>query len=397
MSVFKLSKQDQTNLTAFLRDLVRTPSSSTQERAVAERIAAEMTHLGFRDVHGDRIGNVIGWIGPGHGPVLMLNGHMDTVGVGDPQTWTHAPYGAEIVEGVLYGLGACDMKGGLAAMLYGAGLLRNVPLKGSVVVACVVQEELCEGTGSRVLIEEEGIRPDWVVLGEPTDLDVSRGQRGRLELRVTTRGRPAHSAFPDLGENAIYTAARLAFGLELLAGQLGNDDFLGPGTLTVTGISSGAVSRNAVPDRCEMLVDRRLTLGENETKALAEVQRIITREGIPAEVEITESHITSYTGYTSHARMSYPTWVTAEDHPLVTAAVRAVRAQLKRRPPVGYYPFSTEGVYTAGVAGIPTVGLGPGDPRCAHVADEHVRLSDVYAAAEVYARLAVELMGAEQP
>lgn len=395
MRVFKLSKQDQSNLTAFLRDLMRTPSPSTQERAVAERIVAEMARLGFHEVRVDRIGNVVGRIGPGHGPRLMLNGHMDTVGVGDSQAWAHAPYGAEVVDGVLYGLGACDMKGGLAAMIYSAALLRDVALKGSVVVACVVQEELCEGIGSRVLIEEEDIRPDWVVLGEPSDLAVCRGQRGRLEMRVTTYGRTAHSAFPDLGENAIYTAARLAFGLELLAGQLGNDDFLGPGTLAITQIASGASSRNAVPDRCEILVDRRLTLGENETKALAEVQRIITREGIPAEVEVTECHTTSYTGCDCHARMSYPTWVTAEDHPLVTAAVRAVRAQLKRRPQISYWPFSTEGAYTAGVAGIPTVGFGPGDPRCAHVPDEHVRLSDVYAAAEVYARLAAELMGTQ--
>lgn len=395
MGIFRLSTQDQANLLAFLRSLVQMPSPPTQERAVAERIAAEMARLAFRDVRVDSIGNVIGWIGPRREPVLMLSGHMDTVGVGDPQAWSHTPFAAEVVNGTLYGVGSCDMKGGLAAMLYGAGLLRHVSLKGSVVVACVVQGELCEGTGSRVLIEEEGIRPDWVVLGEPTNLAIGRGQRGRLEMHVTTYGRPAHSAFPNLGENAIYTAARLVFGLELLAGQLGNDDFLGPGTLAVTGISSSASGRNVVPERCEVLVDRRLTLGENETKALAEVQRIITREGIPAEVKVSECHITSYTGYTSHSRISYPVWVTAEDHPLVVAAANAVRAQLKRRPVVGYSPLSTGGVYTAGVAGISTIVFGPGDPHCAHAADEHVRLRDIYAAAEVYARLAVELMGTE--
>ncbi|MFQ6101107.1 MAG: YgeY family selenium metabolism-linked hydrolase [Anaerolineae bacterium] len=395
MITFRLSPQDQTDLLTFLRDLVQTPSPSTQEGAVAERIVAEMKRLGFRDVCVDHIGNVVGWTGPGHGPVLMLNGHMDTVRVSDPEAWSRAPFGAEVEDGALYGVGACDMKGGLAAMIYGAKLLGDVgvALKGDVVVACVVQEEACEGLGSQVLIEEYEIRPDWVVLGEPSGLDVSRGQRGRLEMRVVAHGRSAHAASPHLGDNAIYTAARLVFGLELLAGQLGDDDFLGPGTLAVTDITSSAGSRNAVPDRCELTIDRRLTLGENEVMALAEVRRVIAREGVQAEVEVTKYQATSYTGYACCAREFYPAWVIAEDHPLVTSAVRAVRAQLKRRPQVTRWDFSTEGVYTAGAAGIPTVGFGPGDPRHAHTADESVRLADVYAAAEVYARLAVELLG----
>jgi putative selenium metabolism hydrolase len=394
MSTFRLGFEDRTDLTGFLRDLVQTPSPSTQESAVAERIVAEMERVGFRNVHVDRIGNVVGWIGPGHGPLLMFGGHMDTVRVSDPEAWSRAPFGAAIEEGVLYGVGACDMKGGLAAMIYGAKLLRDagVALKGDIAVACVVQEEPCEGLGSRVLIEEEGIRPDWVVLGEPTGLEVSRGQRGRLEMRLVTHGRSAHAACPNLGENAIYTAAQLVFGLELLAEQLANDDFLGPGTLAVTDILSSASSRNAVPDRCELIIDRRLTLGENETKALSEVQRVIAREGVRAEVEVTEYQATSYTGYACRVREFYPAWVMAEDHPLVVSTVRAVREQLKRRPQVSCWDFSTEGAYTAGIAGIPTVGFGPGDPRLAHTADEHVRLSDVYAGAEVYARLAAELL-----
>jgi putative selenium metabolism hydrolase len=186
------------------------------------------------------------------------------------------------------------------------------------------------------------------------------------------------------------------FGLELLAEQLAEDNFLGPGNLTVTAMSSRASSRNAVPDRCELIIDRRLTLGENETKALSEVQRVIAREGVRAEVEVTEYHATSYTGYACHVRESYPAWVIAEDHPLVMSAIRAMREQLKQRPSVNCWDFSTEGVYTAGMAGIPTVGFGPGDPRCAHTADEHVRLADVHAAAEAYARLAGELVGTEQ-
>ncbi|MDY7078905.1 MAG: YgeY family selenium metabolism-linked hydrolase [Chloroflexota bacterium] len=397
MGEFRLSLEDRAGIVPFLRDIVQTPSPSTQEGAVAERIVAEMERLGFDDVHVDRIGNVVGWVGPGHGPLLMFNAHMDTVRVSDAKAWRYAPFGADIENGVLYGLGSCDMKGGLAAMVYGAKLLRDagVNLKGDVVVACVVQEEPSEGMGSRVLIEEEGIRPDWVVLGEPTGLDVSRGHRGRLEMRLVTYGRSAHAANPWLGENAIYTTARLVFGLELLAEQLGNDDFLGSGTLAVTDITSSASSRNAVPDRCELIIDRRLTLGENETMALSEVQRVIAREGVRAEVEVMEYDIVSYTGYACHVREFYPAWVMAENHPLVVSTVRAVREQLKRRPRVSKWDFSTEGAYTAGVAGIPTVGFGPGDPRYAHTAEEHVRLTDVYAAAEVYARLAAQLLGTE--
>jgi len=397
MRMFRISGRDKDALTDFLRDLVQTPSTSTKEGAVAERIMAEMTRLGYRDVRRDRIGNVIGRIGPGRGPILMLNGHMDTVQVSAPETWTCSPYGAEIKKGHLYGLGACDMKSGLAAMIYGASMLQGIAssLRGDVVVACVVQEEPSEGLGSRVLIEEENVRPEWVVLAEPSNLEVIRGHRGRLEMHLIAHGRSAHAAAPRLGENAVYTAARIAFGLELLADQLAHDDFLGAGTLAVTTISSRSCSRNAVPDRCEMTIDRRLTLGENEAKAISEVQRIIAREGKDAEIEVAEYVTTSYTGYEFHTREYYPAWVMPEDHPLIVATAQAARSRLKRRPTITCWDFSTEGVYTAGVAHIPTVGFGPGDPALAHAADEHVKLDDVYTAAEVYAQLARILLGEE--
>jgi len=398
MKPFRLSSRDRANLLAFLRDLIRTPSPSSEERAVAERIAQEMEDLGFADVGTDAMGNVVGRIGPAQGPTLMLNAHMDTVRVSAQDSWTYDPFGAEVRDGVLYGLGSCDMKGGLAAMVYGAKLLQDaqLSLKGNVVVACVVQEEVCEGVGTRVLVEKSGLRPEWVVLGEPTNLNVSRGQRGRLEMRVVAHGESAHAANPRLGENAIYIAARLVFGLELLAEQLGEDDFLGRGTLAVTDISSSAGSRNAVPDRCTLIIDRRLTLGENETKALSEVQRVIAREGVNAEVEVTGYRASSYKGYQCHTREFYPAWVIAADHPLVEAAVRSVQAQLKRRPQITRWGFSTEGVYTAGEANIPTVGIGPGKEELAHTADEYIHLEDVYSAAGVYAQLAARLLGQPQ-
>ena len=379
----------------FLQDLVRIPSLSTHEEAVALRLAEEMRRLGFAEVWTDRVGNVVGRIGPGHGPRLLLNGHMDTVNVGDPARWSHPPYDGLIEDGVLYGRGACDMKGGLAAMVYAAKALLDagVELGGDLYVVGVVQEEPSEGLGMRVLIEEEGLRPDFVVLGEPSNLQVKVGHRGRVEMRVRVRGKAAHASSPELGVNAVQNAARLVFGLELLAPRLATDPFLGEGSLAVTQIESRAASRNAVPDACTFYVDRRLTLGETERKALAEVQTIVNTEEVDAEVEVTECRAVSYTGYDCRVRSSFPAWVMAEDHPLVQATVRCVRETLGYRPRLGRWAFSTDGTYTAGVANIPTVGFGPGEERYAHTLEEQIRLNDVVDAARVYARLAVEMLG----
>jgi putative selenium metabolism hydrolase len=382
-------------LAKFLQELVRIPSLSTHEEAVAIRLAEEMRRIGFAEVWTDRIGNVVGRIGPGHGPKLLLNGHMDVVDVGDPGRWLHPPYGGSIEDGVLYGRGACDMKGGLAAMVYAVKALLDagVKLGGDLYVVGVVQEEPCEGLGIQVLVEEGGLRPDFVVLGEPSNLQVKIGHRGRVEMEVEVRGRAAHASAPELGSNAIHHAARLIFGLELLTPRLASDPFLGQGTLAVTQIESEAASRNAVPDSCSFYIDRRLTLGETERKALAEVQTIINTEEVDANVTVTDWRTTSYTGYERQIRSSFPAWVTPEDSPLVQATVRSVRETLGYRPRLGRWEFSTDGTFTAGVANIPTVGFGPGEERYAHTVDEQIRLNDVVNAARVYARLAVELLG----
>jgi putative selenium metabolism hydrolase len=382
-------------LATFLQDLVRIPSLSTHEEAVALRLADEMRRIGFADVWTDRIGNVVGRIGAGHGPKLLFDGHMDTVDVGDPARWSLPPYSGAINDGILYGRGSCDMKGGLAAMIYAVRALLDsgIELQGDLYVAGVVQEEPCEGRAVQVLIEEEGIRPDFVILGEPSNLQVKLGHRGRVEIGVQVKGKAAHASSPELGNNAIHNAARLIFGIELLAPRLATDPFLGQGTIAVTQIESEAASRNAIPDCCTFYVDRRLTLGETERKAMAEVQNIVNTEEVDAQVEITEYRATSYTGYDCRTRASFPAWVMPENSSLVQAVVRSVRDTLGSRPRLGCWGFSTDGTYTAGVANIPTVGFGPGEERYAHTQDEQIRLNDVVDAVRVYARLAADLLG----
>ena len=393
--MFELGQRDREAMIAFLQDLVRIPSYSTQEGELAERLVAEMKAVGFRDVREDRIGNVVGRIGAGSGPVLLYNGHMDVVGPGDLSTWQHDPFGARIENGVLYGRGAADMKGALAAMVYGAKMLldRGIPLHGELCVVGVVQEEPCEGLSMRVLIEEEGLIPDYVILGEATDLQISRGQRGRMEIKVVSRGRSCHASAPGRGNNAIYTASRLIFGVEMLSQQLAEDRFLGPGTLAVTHIENTAGSRNVVPDTCTFYIDRRLTLGETEAKALAEVQAVLLREEVQAELSVSEYSSTSYTGYEARAKCYYPAWALDREHPLIRRLDRAIRGELGYRPEIGKWDFSTDGVYTMGVAGIPTAGFGPGQEKYAHTANERIRLADVERAACGYARIATEILG----
>lgn len=393
MNKWQLTSQEQQALHDFLVKLVRTPSLPGDEGAVAELILQEMQQLGFPEVWIDEAGNVVGSLGAADGPTLLFDGHMDTVAVASPKDWSVAPWEAVERAGRLYGLGAADMKGGLAAMIHGAALLlkRQIPLAGRVLVACVGLEEPAEGTCTRVLFEEDHLRPDWVLIAEPSNLKVVRAQRGHLELLLSVKGRSAHSASPELGENAIYAASRVVFGLELLAEQLAVDAFLGPGVLAVTEIRSQAVSRNAIPDLCDLVIDRRLTVGETESLALAEVQRVVAREGINAELRVIEESLHTHTGKTYTARHSSAPWSLGERHPLVAALLQAVR-DVGARPMLDKWDFATEGAYTAGVAQVPTVGFGPGDPAVVHSCDEHIDLAQVYTAASVYAAFAEKLL-----
>jgi len=359
---------DGEGLIRFAQRLVRIPSISTREGPLAEALVAELDDAGCDEVRVDALGNVIGRLGTGDGPTLLFDGHMDTVDVGDASYWKRDPFGGEIIDGVLYGRGAADMKGGLAAMVYALKFLASgkARLRGTLYLVGVVQEEPCEGMGIR----------------------------GRVALEITVRGRACHASMPQQGVNAIYQAARVVVGVELLAAQLGEDSFLGKGSIAVTDIRSTASSRNAVPDSCSLYLDRRLTGGETEAKAIAELRSILSREGVNASIRVDEYEATSYTGVPMRGRQEFAAWATPANHPLVTTAAAAVERALGYVPRVTRCEFSTDGVYTAGVVGLPTIGFGPGEERYAHTSDEQVRVRDLQAAARVYAELAKRLLGA---
>jgi putative selenium metabolism hydrolase len=286
------------------------------------------------------------------------------------------------------------MKSGLAAMIYGAKRLKQsgIPLKGSLCVACVVQEEPCEGLAVRHIIEEEAIRPDWVVLGEPSNLGIFLGHRGRVEFEVKVRGRSAHGSTPEAAENAIYRAIGIVQDLERMCSSLSQDTFLGRGTLAVTEISSTAGSRNVIPDLCTLILDRRLTRGETPEGALREVQDVVERSDFPVDVGLTHYEAVSYTGHVCRQENVFPAWTTDEDHRLVRAMTLSAQKVLGSQPRVGKWAFATDGCYTAGVAGIPTIGFGPAEEQYAHTSDEQVEMNKVFQATQVYAQLGLELL-----
>jgi len=391
---WQLSSAENQEMIRFLQRLVQTPSPSTQEGAVARLIVEELTRLGFPEVRVDSMGNVIARLAAGDGPVLLYDAHMDTVEPGDRSAWRHDPFAAIIEGDVLYGRGAMDMKSAIAAMIYGAKALlaQGLPRQGSLVLAFVVQEEPCEGLAIRHVIEGLGAQPDYCIVGEATNLGLARGHRGRLEAQITLRGRSAHASMPQEGKNSVYEAARVIVGIELLAQQLNHDSALGRGSITVTEIASQAASRNAVPHLCTLCVDRRLTGDETEVKALTELRRVIAREGVAGEVAVTNYQATSYTGYVCQARQYFPPWLLPESHPFLARCAHALESTLGTRPRPVCWQFSTDGVYTAGAAGIPTLGFGPGEERHAHTCDDQVRLADVNAAARGYAAIAAEIL-----
>ncbi len=361
---------------------------------MAQLAADEMQTLGFRDVRIDEVGNVIGQVGRDDGPILLIDAHLDTSQVSDPTIWEHDPYGGEIVGDILFGLGSADGKGSLAGLIYGLGLLTNdqASLPGQIYVVATVQEAPAEGLALRAFIENSGVHPDWALIAKPSNMKVMRGHRGRMEILLSTFGRTAHAAMPDQGENALYAAARLIFGIELLGIGLMRDPVLGQGSISVTQLQSHSSARNAIPDRCDMVIDRRVTLGETPSRAISELEALIQRENLRAEIKIARHQKSSYTGYRLSGEAHYPAWLLTADHPLILQAAASLERSLGRKPEVAIWRFSSDGVYTMGLAGIPTIGFGPGDDMLSHAPNEFIKLSDLHRSIPAYANLARDLL-----
>jgi len=384
--VLRAARNREKKLIAFLQDLIRIQSLSTEEGPVIERIRQEMHGAAFDEVRVDRLGNIIGRIGQGSHTIAM-DAHIDTVAVNDVAAWEVPPFAGEVRDGQVYGRGAVDQKAGMAALVHAGALIKDLGLQDDFTLYVVgsVQEEDRDGLCWQYLVREGGLRPECVIITEPSKLNLNIGHRGRAAIKIRTRGKAAHGSAPERGVNAVYEMGHVLKEIEHLHERLPCDGRLGKGSVTVTNISCGTPSLCSVPDECIVHLDRRLTLDDTPESVIGEVAEAVRRAGEDAQVFIPDYDATSHRGLRYPVRMFYPAWVLPATSPLVTIGKQTFQDVFDHEPLVGTWQFSTNGVATNGLLGIPTMGLGPGDETYAHAVNERVPVEEVVAAAAWYA------------
>lgn len=377
----------------YLLDMVRIPAFSTKEKEVVEYILGEMQAAGFDEAFIDPLGNVLGRIGNGD-RVLAFDAHIDTVYPGDLKLWDFDPFDAHVKDGQVWGRGSVDQEGGMASMLTAARIIKDLGLneKFSIWFTGTVMEEDCDGLCWQYIIREDKIVPELVVITEPTNMNIYRGHRGRMEMQVRVPGLSCHGSAPERGDNAIYKISRVALEIEKLHERLRIDEFLGKGSICVTEVYFTGPSQCAVPDSARVHLDRRLTWGETKDSAIAEVREACDLAGVAdAEIEVLTYNEAAFTGLVYPTEKYFPTWVTPPESPWLHAAKEAYAKALGRAPKVDKWTFSTNGVAIAGLHGIPCLGLGPGNEIYAHAPNEATPIEHLTEAAAFYAALVHQL------
>lgn len=379
-----------------LSRLVKIKSLSKEEKEVMQELKRQMEAAGFDEVKIDPLGNVIGRIGNGK-RILAIDAHMDTVDVGNRDNWEFDPFSGQIKDGYVLGRGTVDQEGGAASFITAGRILKEMNFAQhapdvTVYFVGSVMEEDCDGLCWKYIVEEDKIKPDVVICTEPTNLNIYRGHRGRMEITVTFRGISAHGSAPERGKNAIYMASRVCLEVEKLNERLKTDDFLGKGSITVSEFVSGSPSLCAVADYARIHLDRRLTWGETKASAVAEIEAIIKAlPDVDASVEVLQYREKAYTGLSYGMEKYYPTWKLSGDHPVIMKGVGVFRGLFSREPKVDKWTFSTNAVTINGFYNIPVIGFGPGNEVLAHAPNEKIPIEHLVNAAAFYALYAFNM------
>jgi putative selenium metabolism hydrolase len=379
----------QSNLIQFTQDLVRIKSLSGQEKEIVQFIEKKMQVLGYDEVIMDAMGNVVGRIGHGD-KAIMFDSHIDTVAVTDEEMWDVPPFSGSIVDGRLYGRGSADMKSGAAASIYAGALAKKAGLAAgkTIYVSCSVFEEDCDGENLKHLFGELNLRPDYVVICEPSNNRIALGHKGKLQVSIKTHGVSAHGSAPEKGVNAIYEMAEIIQRVEKTNLELMKKD-APRGTLVMSKISSISASLNAVPSECEAYLDRRMVPGETEDDVRKEMDQII--QGKKATWEVGTLRRKSWTGMDITYEPFHLAWRIDLDHELTKACIAAYQTYFGSAPAeYDFWDFSTNAV-TPVSKGIPTIGFGPGDSKLAHMVNENCRVGQITDACGFYLNVIEEI------
>jgi len=346
---------------------------------------------------------VIGKVGKKNGRTLIFNGHMDTVPIGDRNRWSFDPFSGKVVNNILYGRGACDMKGGLAALMFAQILLTKFEneINGRLLLMAVPDEETGSAYGTKWCLENDIVKGDACVLGEPSLLKLCRiGEKGWFVFKMVTEGKIAHGSTPMLGENAILKMLNVVMRLQeltkkkvkvpqeyeeiieqsknFLAEVTGNSavgDVLDHLTMNF-GVIRGGVKVNVVPDRCEMEVDCRIPVGLTVSEVLAQINKAISDiKGVRVEV----------------INATDPT-VTSPKEEIVQILYEKA-SKLTEERPILYIQQSATDARFFRLKGIPAFSYGPGNGiKYAHAYNEQVHVKEIINAAKVYLATALSYL-----
>ena len=381
---FQDALECERELIEFYRQAVRTRSYSDEEGDVARLVLAKMEELDYDEAYIDPAGNVVGRVG--NGPrVVHFDSHMDTVQVNDPEDWVAPPFEAQLVEGMVYGRGSVDMKGGLCASVFAAALAKKAGLlEGKTVyITGSVCEEYCDGVCLEHFYRDSGVKPDYCIICEPSDNVITLGHTGKVQARIKTHGVSAHGSAPENGVNAVYEMAEIITRVEELNKKLQATP--GGGTIVLSHISCVTASLNAVPNECEIYLDRRLRLRESVAQVKSELDALVA--GKKATWEPGTLRHTSWTGTELVYEPAHEPWKIAEDAPLTLKCNEAFEAVFgKKSTGYDFWDFGTNGVVPVSM-GIPTIGFGPGEYKLAHMTNEHCAPEKVKKACHFYTRL----------
>jgi putative selenium metabolism hydrolase len=377
--------QLEKDLIQFTQDLVRIKSYSGQEEEAIKLVERKMLSLGFDEVIIDQMGNLLGRIGNGR-KSMLFDSHVDTVEVNDASEWEIPPFSGDVIDGRLHGRGSVDMKSSVAASVYAAAFAKQQGFtKGKAIyVSATVFEEDCDGENLKHLFKERKLRPDAVVICEPSNNTITLGHKGKAQVAIKTHGVSAHGSAPEKGVNAVYEMAEIIQRIERKNSELMKKGEM-RGTMVLSKISSVAASLNAVPSECEVYIDRRTIPGETNDDIKKEMDELI--KGKNASWEIGTLHRKSWTGLEIHYQPFHAAWQIEENHPLTQACISAYRECFGVMPArFDFWDFSTNAVTPVSL-GIPTIGFGPGDYKMAHMRNESIEVKQIVEAMRFYAML----------